>query len=106
MIAIIKIYEEDFAVKVLKSEKPVVVDFFAEWCAPCKMLTPILKELSEENTDFYFYKINVDENPQLAAVYGINAIPAIIIFKKGECIQKLIGYNSKQALQDLINKIR
>ncbi len=107
MVVIIKnVYEEDFTQNVLKSDKPVVVDFFAEWCAPCKMLSPVMEELADENSDFVFYKSNVDKNPKLAEAYGINAIPAILIFNEGERVDTMVGYNSKEEMQKLIDRAR
>lgn len=100
------VYEEEFELKVLRSNKPVLIDFFADWCAPCKMLSPVLEELAAENSDFSFYKTNVDENPQLAAMFGINAIPAVLVFNNGKCVDKAIGYNTKEILQALISKAR
>lgn len=101
-----KIYEEDFEQKVLKSDKPVLVDFYADWCAPCKMLSTVLEEIAGENPDFNFFKTNIDENPQLASAFGINAIPAVLIFKNGELAETMIGYNQKQTIQEIINKTR
>lgn len=101
-----EIFEEDFEIKVLESDKPVLVDFYADWCAPCRMLSPVLEEIAGDNPDFNFYKTNIDENPQLAATFGINAIPAVLIFKNGELAETMVGYNQKQTIQEIIDKTR
>ncbi len=98
-----KIYSEEFNEKVLGSAKPVVVDFFADWCGPCKMLAPALDELSAQNADFDFYKINIDENPELANKYQIVSIPFVGIFKGGVMADKSIGFLDAEALQDFLN---
>lgn len=98
-----KIYSEEFNEKVLGSAKPVVVDFFADWCGPCKMLAPVLDELSAQNADFDFYKINIDENPELATKYQIVSIPFVGIFKGGVMADKSIGFLDAEALQDFLN---
>lgn len=99
-----KIYAEEFAAKVLGSDKLVVVDFFADWCGPCKMLAPVLETLSKDNPDISVYKINVDENMQLAAEYGISSIPNVLFFKNGEKVASSLGFVSKQQLQEIVDK--
>ena len=73
-----KIYSEEFEQKVLHSDKPVIVDFFADWCGPCKMLSPVLEALASKNNDIDFYKINVDENTDLAEKYSVSSIPMFL----------------------------
>ncbi len=75
----------------ISSEKPVLVDFWATWCGPCQMLGPVLENIAEEHPDFNICKVNVDEEPELAARYGIMTIPTMIVFKEGKEIDKLIG---------------
>ena len=100
------VYEEDFTQKVLHSDKPVVVDFYADWCAPCKMLSPILKELSAIYTEYDFYKTNVDENSQLAHTYEIMSIPCVLIFKGGEVVDSSIGYKSAEEMRTFLENNR
>ena len=98
--------DSNFAEKVLKSEKPVLVDFFAIWCGPCKMLAPIIEQLNEEiGEKVNVYKVDVDECPQSASQYGIMSIPTIIAFKNGEAVNKSVGLVQKEKLMDIINSI-
>ena len=82
----------------INSEKLVIVDFFAEWCGPCKMLAPILDELSEENDDIEIYKINVDDEPDLAKRFSVSSIPTLVSFKSGGEHNRLVGVRSKDAI--------
>lgn len=101
-----KIFEEEFTEKVIKSEKPVLVDFFAEWCGPCKMLAPVLDVLQIDNEDYEFFKVNVDENPQLATAYEVSSIPNVLFFKNGEVVDRSLGFKTTEQLQELIDKHR
>lgn len=85
------------------SDGKVLVDFFANWCGPCKMLSPILEELSEERSEFKIIKINVDECESLARQFGVMSIPTLILFKDGKEIDKKIGFMSKDDLNEWIN---
>jgi len=91
--------EEDFQEKVLKADKPVVVDFWAEWCSPCLKMEPIVEELSKEFKDKVdIYKLNVDESASKAAEYGVRGIPAYFFFKNGEVVDRVVGITSKKEL--------
>jgi thioredoxin 1 len=92
--------ESTFDSEVLQSEKPVLVDFWAEWCGPCRMVSPILDQIATENTEkLDIVKVNVDENPQLAMKYRITSIPAMMVFSGGEVAQTVIGAKPKAALE-------
>ena len=99
MTAIKNCNENDFENEVLKSKLPVVVDFWAEWCGPCKMLTPILEELVEELKDeISVVKINLDENQELAMKYSIRSIPTLLLFKEGDLLDTKVGLLPKNDL--------
>ena len=98
--------EENFNTNVLNSDKPVLVDFWAEWCGPCKQLSPTVEEIALENQDkLKVFKMDVDSNREIAAKYGIRSIPSLIIFKNGEPAGVEIGALSKQQLEDFISTV-
>ncbi|HMK79517.1 MAG TPA: thioredoxin [Xanthobacteraceae bacterium] len=98
-----KVSDTDFDAEVLKSAQPVVVDFWAEWCGPCKMIAPALEELAGSmNGKVKIVKLNVDENPQTAAKYGIMSIPTLMLFKNGELASRQVGAAPKQKLEQWI----
>ena len=96
--SIIDVTEATFDVEVLESETPVVVDFWAPWCGPCRVVSPILEELHNEREDLRVVKVNVDENQAIAARYEILSIPTMILFKNGQIAQKVIGALPKARL--------
>lgn len=98
--------EDSFQNAVLQSKLPVLVDFWAEWCAPCLAVAPILEELAQEyNGKINFAKINVDGNSPLAAKYGIAAIPTTIIFKDGQPVQQIVGLKPKRELKKILDGV-
>jgi thioredoxin 1 len=91
--------DASFETDVLKSSKPVLVDYWAEWCGPCKMVAPVLEAIAEEHGDkIEIVKLNVDENPEVARRYGILNIPTLGVFQGGEVVKELVGARSKTAL--------
>ena len=93
---------ENFESEVLNSEKPVLVDFWASWCGPCRMLSPIVDEIAEEVQTIKIGKVNVDEQQDLAGKFGVMSIPTLILFKNGQPVNKSVGAKSKAALLDFI----
>lgn len=99
-----KIDDSNFQSDVLQSDLPVVVDFWAEWCGPCKAIGPSLEEISEEMAGkVKITKVNIDENPDIAAQYGVRSIPTLLLFKGGEAASMQVGAKPKTALVDWIN---
>jgi thioredoxin 1 len=91
--------DANFADDVLGSDKPVLVDFWAEWCGPCRMVTPILEDIASAHSDAVtFVKLNVDENPKTAAALAITSLPTLAVFQNGEMVKTIIGAKPKQAL--------
>lgn len=95
----IKTTDATFAADVLQSEKPVIVDFWAEWCTPCKVIAPVLEEIAETNADkVTVAKLDIDSNPQIAAQYQILSIPTMLVFQNGEVVKQVVGAKPKAAL--------
>ena len=94
---------ENFEEEVLKSDKPVVMDFFAEWCGPCKMMLPVLDEIEAEMTNIKVVKVNVDEAGEIAQKYNIMTIPAFVVIKDGETKDMIVGAVPKELLIEKIN---
>jgi len=92
----------DFEEKILNSPIPVLVDFWAEWCGPCKMLTPVVEELFEEADGYSVAKVNIDDEPELAQQYGVMSIPTLMLFQDGQPTGQLVGVQPKSAIEDLI----
>ena len=101
-MAIIDLTKENFQAGVTKSDKPVLVDFWAVWCGPCQMMAPILHELETEMPDVQIGKVNVDEQMDLARQFRVVSIPTLIIFKNGQEVQRMVGVTSKEELKDAL----
>lgn len=102
----INLTNQNFEEEVLKKDGVILVDFFATWCGPCKMLAPVLSQIAEEYKDkIRVGKVNVDENNELAMKYQIASIPTLIFFKNGEIVKTSVGLSTKSELMDIINKL-
>ena len=101
-MAVIKVDNSNFEKEVLQSDKTVLVDFFANWCGPCKMLSPIVDEVAEEVSDVKVCKVNIDEARELANKYEIMSIPTLLVFKNANLVNTSLGLVSKQKILDLI----
>ena len=96
--------KENFEQEVLKADKPVLVDFWAEWCGPCQMMLPVIEELAKEQTEIKVCKVNVDEQMELARQYRVMSIPTFLVLKNGEIIAQTLGAQPKEKLLELIRK--
>lgn len=103
-MATIKITKANFETEVLNSDKPVLVDFWAAWCGPCRMVGPVIDEISNELTDVKVGKINVDEEQELAMKYGVMSIPTLMVFENGQVKEKVIGAHPKANILKMLNK--
>jgi thioredoxin 1 len=103
---IVTLTQENFAQQVLQSPVPVLVDFWAEWCGPCKMIAPLMDELANEYSGKVAVgKVNIDEQQSLAAQYGVRAIPTLLIFNKGEVAEQIVGVRSKRDFKTSLDRI-
>jgi thioredoxin 1 len=96
--------ESNFAAKVLKSDVPVVVDFYADWCGPCKMLAPVLSEFAQETPNARVVKVNIDHSPNLADYYGVSSIPTLLVFRNGKATAHHQGLANKNTLKSLVRR--
>ena len=101
-MSVVNITNANFKEEVLDSDKKVLVDFWAPWCGPCRMVSPIVDEIAEENTAIKIAKINIDEQPQLAAQYGVMSIPTLIVFENGDVADKAVGARNKSFILQML----
>jgi thioredoxin 1 len=106
MADIVDVTDGTFESEVLKSDQPVIVDFWAEWCAPCRAIAPIMKELSGTyDGKAKIVKVNVDDSPQTAGAFGIRSIPTVLAFQNGQVVEQLMGARPKSAFVEMIDKL-
>ncbi len=98
----IKITNDNFEQEVLKSDKPVLLDFWASWCTPCKMVSPVIDEIAGEVTTAKVGKINIDEQPELAAAFGVMSIPTLAVMKNGKIVNSMVGVRPKSAILKML----
>ncbi len=99
------ITDENFEEEVLKADKPVLIDFWAEWCVPCKMLGPLVAEIAEENDAIVVGKANVDDAPETAGRYGIQSIPTLMVFNKGEVVKQNVGVIPRESIEEMFKDL-
>ena len=102
-MSVLSINKDNFDV-VKNSEKPVLIDFFADWCGPCRMVSPIVDEIAAENDGILVGKVNVDEEPELAAAFGVSSIPMLVVVKNGEVVNQSVGAKPKQQILAMIEE--
>ena len=101
-MAEITITKENFEQEVLKSDKPVLADFWAPWCGPCRMLSPVISEIALEREDIKVCKVNVDDLPELAIKYHVSAVPTLLIFEDGDVAETIVGFRSKEDILEML----
>ncbi len=101
-MAVVKVTRENFENEVIKSDKPVLVDFNADWCGPCKMLAPVLEEIAGSRDDVKIVSINVDDEDILAEDYGVSSIPCLVVVRDGKEVRRSIGFRGKDAVLEML----
>lgn len=101
-MAVLKIDGNNFEEKILKAQGTAVVDFWADWCGPCRMFSPIIEQLAKEHPELTVGKINVDENPELAEKYRVMGIPTLLVFRNGQVAATSVGVKTKRALEEMV----
>ena len=101
-MSVLNITKETFQKEIVESEKPVLLDFWASWCGPCRMIAPVLDQIAEEREDVKVAKVNVDEQPELAASFQVMSIPTLVVMKGGEVVNRTMGAQPKKRILDLL----
>ncbi len=101
-MSVITLTKENFETEAAKSDKPVLVDFWASWCGPCMMVSPIVDEIAEEKTDIKVCKVNVDEQPELAQSFGVSSIPTLVVLLNGKVVKRAVGARPKEDILSFI----
>ena len=102
-MAVLEITKENYEIEVLKSDKPVLLDFWAPWCGPCRMVAPVIDKLAQERLDVKFGKVNVDQEPQLAAKFGVVSIPTLVVMDGGAIVSQAVGARPKEMILEMLN---
>ena len=101
-MSVIKITKENFEQEVMQAKEPVLIDFWAAWCGPCKMMSPVIDKLAEDHPEIKVAKINIDEEMELAQKYGVMSIPTVVLFKEGQAVDASVGYVPKEAIEKML----
>ncbi len=103
-MAVIRVTNDNFETAILQTNKPVLIDFYATWCGPCKMVSPLVDEIAEENSDYQICKVDVDEVPELAKKFGVMSIPTLVVLKNGKVISQNVGALPKNAILEMLKQ--
>ena len=104
-MSVLKLSSTNFSNEVTSSEKPVLIDFWASWCGPCKMMSPIVDQIAEETDTVKICKVNVDDEPELAQTFGIMSIPTLVVMKDGKVVNQSVGVKSKDSIMNMIEEL-
>lgn len=102
-MAIVHVNKENYTAEVVQADRPVLIDFWATWCGPCRMLAPVMEKIAEACPEYKVCKVNVDEEPELAAQFGVSSIPMVAVMRGGKLLGQLVGYRPKEALLDAVS---
>lgn len=102
-MSVLNLTKEIYENEVLKSDKKVLIDFYATWCGPCRMVSPIVDEIAEEHPEYLVCKVNVDNEPELAKEYRVMSIPMLVVLKDGEVVESVVGARPKEAILEMLN---
>ena len=103
-MSVLKINKNNFDSEIMKSEKPVLLDFYADWCGPCRMVSPLVDEIAEENPQYLVGKVNVDEEPELAQTFGVASIPMLAVIKNGKIVNQSVGARPKAQILAMLER--
>jgi thioredoxin 1 len=100
----INVTKSNFKSEIVESDKPVLLDFYATWCGPCRMVSPIIDEIAEETENVKVGKVNVDDEPEIASAFGVMSIPTLVVMKEGKIVNKTVGARPKAAIMQMLNQ--